>query len=84
MGAKNKYFANNVPALFRRTLLDQAIYVFIDTQKFTIPSISIEESAKAFLTHYKISEDEYSHAAVVKSYLRTRKDLYNEERTKED
>ena len=82
MGSKkNLYLEKHLPVLFRRSLMDQAIYVFIDAQKFTIPSISIEESAKAFMVHNKIEEEEYSLDAIKQSYLRTRKAIYGEEAT---
>ena len=81
MGAENAYLKNNIPALYRKSIMDVAIYVFIDTQKFTIPSISIEESAKAFIAHNNINEEEYSLDAILKSYLRTRKQIIEDEKT---
>lgn len=61
--------------------MDVMIYTFIDCQLFTIPSISIHESARAFQKHYKIDEDEYSFDAILSSYKRTRKQLLDEEKT---
>lgn len=82
MGAKNNYLNDRVPLLYRKQILDVMIYTFIDTQRFTIPSISIEESALSFMRHYQIPEDELSLDKIKITFFRIQKELIDESKAK--
>jgi hypothetical protein len=82
VSAKNKYIENNIPALYRRTILDVMIYTFIDAVKHTIPGISVDEAALAFSKKYKIDEDEMTLTSITRVYYRIQKELFEDERTK--
>lgn len=81
MGAKNQYLDKHVPMLYRKTALDIIIYTFIDTQRFTIPGISVQESAKSFLKHYDIDEGDLSLEKITTTFFRIQKELINEKKT---
>jgi len=78
MGQKNKYLDKEVPAMYRKNTLDTMIYTFIDAQRFTIPGISVKESALSFLKHYKIDESDLSLEKVTQTFFRIQKELLNE------
>lgn len=82
MGFKNTYLGNHIPALYRKQILDVMIYTFIDAQRFTIPGISIENSARAFLIRYDIDEGELSIFKITTTFSRIQKELLDEKRTK--
>lgn len=81
MGAKNSFLENNVSVIYRKSILDVMIYTFISTQRFTIPTISIEESAKSFLAYHKIQEGDLSLDKITKTYSRIQKELFDEQKT---
>ncbi len=81
MGAKNSFLENNVSVIYRKSILDVMIFTFISAQRFTIASISIEESAKSFLMYHKIEEEELSIDKIKKTYTRIQKELFDEQKT---
>ena len=81
MGAKNTFLKNNVAVIYQKQILDVMIFTFIDAQRFTIPSISVEESAKSFLKHYNIDEGELSLGKITLSFWRIQKELIDEQKT---
>ena len=81
MGSPNTYLQNHVPTLYRKSILDVMIFTFIDAQRFTVPTISITESAKAFMLRYQIDEGEMSLEKVVKTFTRLQKELFDEQKT---
>lgn len=85
-GSKNKYLEEAVPNFYRRQTIDVMIFTFIDTYRFVLPSVSVNEAASAFVKRYKISYDLLTTEAVIQSYYRTQKDLYEAEKreNKED
>lgn len=80
MGAENSYLKKTVPLLYRKSILDVAIYTWVKAQKKLIPSLSINECAKGFMSEHDISEDDLSHEAVMKSFKRTQKELFDEQK----
>lgn len=80
MGAENSYLKDNFKVLYRKSFMDFAIYIFIEAHRHLIPSVSIRESAKAFMDCNDITGDNYSPESVIQSYLRTRKQLIDEQR----
>lgn len=80
MGQTNNYLKETVPALYRKQTLDIMIYTWISAQRFTIPSISVEESALSFMKHYSISEDQMSLTKVTTTFWRTQKEIINEQK----
>lgn len=82
MGAPNGYLNETVPLLYRKQILDVMIYTFIDAQRFSLPSISVEESAISFLRHYKIEEEQLSVEKVTRTFWRIQKELIDEQKTK--
>ncbi len=82
MGQKNTYLTEHIPALYRKSILDIMIYTFIDTQRYTIPGISIDNSALAFLKRYDIDEAEMSKYKVISTFTRIQKELFEEQKTK--
>ena len=78
--SKNKYLTNAIPALYRAQLIDVMAFTFIDTYRFTIPSVSIEEAVSAFIRRYKIDES-LTESAVKQSYYRTLQLVTDAERT---
>ena len=85
-GTKNRYLDDAIPNFYRRQTLDVMIFTFIDTYRFLIPSVGINEAAEAFVKRYKISYDLLTTEAVIQSYYRTQKDLHEAEKreSKED
>jgi hypothetical protein len=81
MGAKNSFVKNNLPVICQRQMLDVIIFTWIDAQRFTLPTISVEESAKSFLAHHKIDEGELSLDKIRKTYYRILNDLIDEQKT---
>lgn len=81
MGKENSFLKNNISAIYRKQILDVMIYTFIDTQRFTIPGISVTESAKSFLHHHNIDEGELSLNSIESTYYRLQKELYEEQKT---
>jgi hypothetical protein len=81
MGAKNSFLKNNVAVIYQKQMLDVMIYTWIEAQRFTVPSISVEESAKSFLIHHKIDEGELSLEKCTKSFWRIQKELIDEKKT---
>lgn len=82
MGAKNGYLNETVPLLYRKQILDVMIYTWIDAQRFTLPTITVEDSAISFMRHYKISEDQLSLKKVTETFWRIQKELIDEQKTK--
>lgn len=82
MGQKNTYLGKFIPALYRKQILDVMIYTFIDAQRFTIPGISVENSALSFMKHYEIDEDDLTIDKIVKTFSRIQKELIDERKTK--
>lgn len=81
MGAKNSFMHNNFSVIHRKSNLDLMIYSFIGGQRFAIPSISVEESAKAFLQYNGIDEEELPLETITRSFWRTQKEVFNEQKT---
>lgn len=81
MPKENTYIKKNVPFLYRQNIINVMIYTFIDAQRFTLPSISVDESAKAFLLHYDIDEAELPLATIRDIFFRTQKELINEQKS---
>lgn len=81
MGATNSFLKNNVSVIYQKQILDVMIFTFIDTQRFTIPSISVDEAAKSFLAHHKIDEGELSIDKIRKTYYRILNELIDEQKT---
>jgi hypothetical protein len=81
MGQKNQYLDKHIPALYRKTALDIMIFTFIDAQRFTIPGISIENSALSFLKRYDIDEGDLSIEKIRKTYTRIQKELFEDQKT---
>ena len=80
MGAKNSFMHSNFSVIHRKSNLDIMIYSFIGGQRFAVPSISVEESAKAFLKYNRIDEDELSIDTITRSFFRTQKELFDEQK----
>lgn len=78
--AKNKFLEDVVPKFYRRQTLDVMIFTFIDTYRFILPAVSIQEAAEAFMKRYKISSDLMSIEGVTQSYYRTLHDLNEAEK----
>lgn len=81
MGSPNRYLKNNVPVIFRKGILDIMIFCHIKAQRDLIPSISVAESAKSFMTLNNIDEGELSLDAVTTSYWRLQKEIFNEQKS---
>lgn len=81
MGQKNKYLEDRIPALYRKTALDIMIYTFIDAQRFTIPGISVENSAISFLKHYEVDEEDLTINKITTTFFRIQKELINESKS---
>ena len=79
---RNKFLDNNVSRLYQHNCLSIMIYTWIKAQKFTVPSISVEESALAFMKHEKINEEEMSLRAVTSIFERMQKELLYESKAK--
>jgi len=69
--AKNKYLESIIPKFYRRQTFDIMIFVFIDTYRFLLPSVSIDEAVKAFVKRYSIDEELISLDAIQQSYYRS-------------
>ncbi len=78
---KNVYTQKHIPALYQKTMMDVIIYTFITAQRFTIPGISVENSAVAFLNCYKISEEELTIVKITQTFFRIQKELAYEGKT---
>lgn len=81
MGAKNSFLENNVSVIYRKSILDVMIYTFIAAQRFTVSSITIEESANSFLVFHQISKNELSIDKIVKTFSRMQKEIFDEQKT---
>lgn len=79
---RNKFLDNNVSRLYQHNALCVMIFTWIKAQKFTVPSISVEESALAFMKHEKIDEEEMSLRAVTSIYERINKELIEQSKTR--
>lgn len=80
MGAENSYLKDNFKIIFRKSILDITIYAFMSGQLRLLPSLSINEAARSFMTYADIREEEFSVESITQSYLRTRKQLIDEQR----
>ena len=69
--AKNKYLESIIPKFYRRQTFDVMIFVFIDTYRFILPSVSIDEAVKAFVKRYSIDEELISLDGIQQSYYRS-------------
>jgi hypothetical protein len=69
--AENKYLENIVPKFYRRQTFDIMIFIFIDTYKFLLPSVSLEECINAFIKRYKVDMSLITFDAIMQSYYRT-------------
>lgn len=78
---KNKYLESAIPKFYRRNTLDLMIFTFIDTYKWLIPSVSVEEAAIAFKKRYKIQSTQMTDDAIIQSYYRSQKFLNDAEKT---
>lgn len=79
---RNKFLDNNIQRLYRHNALSIMIYTWITAQKFTVPSISVEESSLAFMKHQNISEDEMSLGTVMTTFKRIQKEVFDEYKTR--
>lgn len=69
--AENKYLENIIPKFYRRQTMDIMIFIFIDTYRLLLPSVSIEECISAFIKRYKIDMNLITYDAIQRSYYRT-------------
>ena len=79
---RTDFIENNFSVLYRKTILDITIYDWISCAKYHIPSLSVPECAKSFLSFNNIDEGELSIDKIVKTYFRIQKELFDEQKTK--
>ena len=81
--AENKYLESLIPKFYRRQTFDIMIFIFIDTYRLLLPSVSMEECINAFIKRYKIDMDLITFDAIQQSYYRTLA-LHNEDKKTKD
>jgi hypothetical protein len=77
---ENKYLENLIPKLYRRQTLDIMIFTYIDTARFLIPELTLDEAAEGFIKRYKIGVDLLNIDSIKQSYYRTQQLLVEAER----
>ncbi len=83
MPAKNKLLDSTIENFYRREAMHIAIYVFVDTYKLIIPSVTLQEAARAFMIKFKIDDRLYSEDTIIAIYYRVDKDLNDLQRHKD-
>ncbi|OPZ87927.1 MAG: hypothetical protein BWY74_03279 [Firmicutes bacterium ADurb.Bin419] len=79
--SRNAYLENNFTAIQRASILEVQIFSWIAGQKFMVPSISVDESAKSFLSYNNIDEGELSIANMRQIYYRLLNKIIDEQKT---
>jgi hypothetical protein len=82
MSKQSEFLVNNFSVLQRKTLLDVRIWEWITASKHLIPSLSVNDCAKSFLTFYKIDEGELSVYKISQTFFRIQKELFDEQKGK--
>lgn len=73
---------NNFCVLHRKNCLDRSIFDWISSAKHHVPSLSVADCAKSFLTYNKIDEGELSLFKITTTYNRIQKEIFNDQKTK--
>jgi len=72
----------NFCVLHRKSCLDRSIYDWITSARYHIPSLSVADCAKSFLTYHKIDEGELSIYKIAQTFNRIQKELFEELKSK--
>ncbi len=82
MGHKNQYMENNFTVIQRKNCLDLSIWFWIHSARYHLPSLSVADCAKSYLTANKIDEGELSIHKISQTFNRIQKELFDEQKTK--
>lgn len=80
MPKENQYLENFIPHFYKRKQIDVMIFTFIDTYRFSQPSVTLMEAATAFLKRYGIAGEYYDEKSLLTTYERTLKDYHDAEK----
>lgn len=75
MAVGNKYLEHAIENFYRREAMHVAIHTYITLYRKLYPSVTLEETAKAFAIDYKIDESLFSQDSIIAVYYRANKDL---------
>lgn len=81
--AQNKFLESAIENFYRRDALHVSIFTFIDTYRFLIESVTIDEAIRAYIKRYKIDEDLFSVDSIKSIYNRVNKDLIDLQKNKD-
>lgn len=74
---KRTQIENLIPALYKRSVLNIALFAYIRGVRSTLPTLTLAQAVDMFMEDWGLDEDEFNRNSALTTYDRMQKELIN-------
>ena len=79
---KRTQIENLIPALYKRSVLNIALFAYIRGVRSTLPTLTLAQAVDMFMEDWGLDEDEFNRNSALTTYDRMQKELINKKSEK--